>query len=240
MCTSHYLEYFDRLLISCNPCSSKAVANGTILYYLDRSVASRVSKASYGSSSCVPFDSQNLEHQKRSLLAYIKPLSRKRVLGGKFDCIIEKVRSAVYYLYCEPTSMLTLSRSRELLSKKVIRSASHTTWKQIGKGISLVSVQNSLAMTEIYRFLIGMRTTKACLLIVSDRYYNSSKLMFFELDKIHKLCDLSADLSELFTEKRLISPSGGTYVNAHFKVELQFGTTELQAKITWIGKDVSR
>lgn len=60
-----------------------------------------------------------------------------------------------------------------------------------------------------------------------------------DIDKFREVCNLSANISELFTGKPHMSPAGIKYFDVHFKIELNFGTTELQAKITWIAPDVS-
>lgn len=70
--------------------SNKAVADGAILYILDHSVTSRISKYTYGIECAKTYDSKNPEHVARQHMQFTKP-SGKISISGIFKVILDKV-----------------------------------------------------------------------------------------------------------------------------------------------------
>ncbi|PPR02811.1 hypothetical protein CVT26_009597 [Gymnopilus dilepis] len=68
---------------------NKAVSHGTISFYLDHFVQSRISKFTYGTMLEVPYNPNDLEHQRRLDKVYTTPAGEKRVPRG-FDVILPK------------------------------------------------------------------------------------------------------------------------------------------------------
>ena len=69
--------------------SNKAVAVGAVSFYLDRFVAGRISKFTYGAPCDALFDPSNPEHVKRGRKSYVDPAGDKRV-PNCFDTIDRK------------------------------------------------------------------------------------------------------------------------------------------------------
>ena len=66
----------------------KAVAEGSISYYVDHYVTSRVAKSSYVIDVSLSFDPDDTEHLKRSVSTW--PSGDKKVVGG-LDVILRQV-----------------------------------------------------------------------------------------------------------------------------------------------------
>ena len=80
---------FNRL-ISLFPFSNKAVAEGAISFYLDRFVAARVARWTYGSPLSVHYDSSNAEHLSRRSQTYVNEAGWTLLPSG-FKSLLEKV-----------------------------------------------------------------------------------------------------------------------------------------------------
>ncbi|KAK1222716.1 hypothetical protein PQX77_014421 [Marasmius sp. AFHP31] len=76
----------------CRPQSNlnKATADGAVSFYLDRLVAARVARWSYGIECETPFDRNNPEHLRRQHLVRVG-CSGTRYVPKKFSCILKKV-----------------------------------------------------------------------------------------------------------------------------------------------------
>ena len=70
--------------------SAKAVAHGNVLFSLERTVQSRVTRAAYGVECNTTYRWLDPEHWKREHLEYTS-LSGKVRIPGKFDVIVKKV-----------------------------------------------------------------------------------------------------------------------------------------------------
>ncbi|KAI0704701.1 hypothetical protein C8Q76DRAFT_801605 [Earliella scabrosa] len=70
-----------------NTHTSKAVSEGAVAYYLDRSVTARVMKATYGTECAVAYDPSKPEHAPRSG-AKVTRSSGRVVLSGAFSSIL--------------------------------------------------------------------------------------------------------------------------------------------------------
>ena len=71
---------------------SKAVANGAVLHFIDRTVRSRVSKASYGTMCHTYFSPLLSAHREREHLAQLDPITGRVMIGPLFVCLVQKVR----------------------------------------------------------------------------------------------------------------------------------------------------
>ncbi|KAF8181785.1 hypothetical protein BJ912DRAFT_882045 [Pholiota molesta] len=68
---------------------NKAVSNGSISFYLDHFVRSRISKAAFGMSGYVDYDPRKADHVKRSSRSFISE-SGTKCLPEAFDAILPK------------------------------------------------------------------------------------------------------------------------------------------------------
>ena len=72
-------------------CRAKAVANGTILHFLDEAVTRRPVETSYGTTCEIPFQSRLKEHRDRHHL--VKEYVDGTFIGPTFSCIAGKVEN---------------------------------------------------------------------------------------------------------------------------------------------------
>lgn len=68
-------------------CSSKAVANGAVAWFLDGLVHSRIAKVDYGIQCSMPFRPQEPAHQARKARVY-KSSDGRQKLPGHFSTIL--------------------------------------------------------------------------------------------------------------------------------------------------------
>ena len=71
--------------------SNKAVAIGAASYYVDRFVAGRISKFTYGVSCNTPYQPSNPEHVKREHKSYINAAG-ERCVRESFRTMLQRVR----------------------------------------------------------------------------------------------------------------------------------------------------
>jgi hypothetical protein len=71
---------------------NKAVADGTVSYYIDHFVTTRVAKYSYGTRSSLPYDPSDPEHLSRPHAIYTD-LTGHQKIRGSFDVILPKVEA---------------------------------------------------------------------------------------------------------------------------------------------------
>lgn len=70
--------------------SNKAVADGSLLHYIENLVTSRLARYALGSECIRDYDSQHSGHARHSSLVQISETGRKEI-HRMFDIIIEKV-----------------------------------------------------------------------------------------------------------------------------------------------------
>ena len=80
---------------------AKAVANGAVLHFLDRSVTGRMLDISYGTSAMVPFIPFLPRHRERMDL--VRPGPRGPMIGPIFSCIAKRVNFSCRYYECSVT-----------------------------------------------------------------------------------------------------------------------------------------
>ena len=86
---------------------NKAVADGSLSYYLDHHVSKRVAKFFYGVRANPIFDPENEEHRHRGDKIYLSPSGKNRV-SGAFSTILKKVNLSLtlFIMYVESNSVL--------------------------------------------------------------------------------------------------------------------------------------
>ena len=67
------------------------MSNGAVSFYIDGSVSSRISRATYGVKAYSEYDSTNPNHVKRGSKIQVHPETGKPVLYGGFTVILPKV-----------------------------------------------------------------------------------------------------------------------------------------------------
>jgi hypothetical protein len=77
--------------------SNKAVAIGAVSYYVDRFVAARISKFTYGISCNTTYQPSNPEHVRREHRSYVDPAGVKRI-PGHFETILPRVRHPPFFI----------------------------------------------------------------------------------------------------------------------------------------------
>ena len=71
---------------------NRAVASGAVLFYLDNFVASRLARATYGTTVCTVFDIDDPHHLQRRAGIVLRPVTSEWVLPDLFAPILYKVR----------------------------------------------------------------------------------------------------------------------------------------------------
>lgn len=67
------------------------MADGSVAFYLDRWVTTRIAKISSGIEVCTEFNEGNNEHVRRRLKASLQP-SGGLIVRDQFHCFVSKVR----------------------------------------------------------------------------------------------------------------------------------------------------
>src|SRR5882762_5232940 len=108
---------------------NKAVADGAILFYLDRRVSVPVAKRTYGVKCNTKFDTSNPEHLLRENTKYIGP-SGHQYIQNKFTTILAEVRYSVV-IYANPlliTFLGQLQGTRVSEDKEFRRNYTRSHW----------------------------------------------------------------------------------------------------------------
>ncbi|KAK2464384.1 hypothetical protein APHAL10511_003531 [Amanita phalloides] len=114
---------------------NKAVAEGAVLFKLDRSVSTRIARYTYGTESCIRFDPSDTDHYLREHKSF-ESLSGDRLLPDWFSAILCKGTqvSEETEFRCTYTSRYTPSTFRALKFESVIikcyraRNGAFPTW----------------------------------------------------------------------------------------------------------------
>jgi hypothetical protein len=108
---------------------NKAVSNGSISFYLDHFVRSRISKITYGVLSEVIYNPQNADHVKRSSICYTSDSGYRRIPAG-FDAILPKVLNlTISFALLGQGYRMSFYRIHRLTRRKSF--AAHTSMKRI-------------------------------------------------------------------------------------------------------------
>lgn len=73
------------------PASAKAVSEGAIAYYLDKSVTACIARQTYGFTCNPQFNKYDRHHRERSQDIFVFGNGKKYVKGG-FSTLVKKVR----------------------------------------------------------------------------------------------------------------------------------------------------
>ncbi|KAK2464374.1 hypothetical protein APHAL10511_003520 [Amanita phalloides] len=193
---------------------NKAVAEGAVLFKVDRAVTTRVAKYTYGVEMSCPYDQQNRAHRSRRKKCFSGP-SGERFMPNVFSVILEKVS-----FLPQPASLrvnICRRQGTEVSEEGEFRKSYINEYSEFEfKALNIETM-----MIKCYR---GREGGSAPAWIDDSRLFPD-------------LCMITADLHDL---KKTIEPQfrGKTirtkFYEVEFDVILFFGLTELKAQIAWM------